>query len=73
MWNKSVGEEKSFITITDSLRKIGDEKLAEWLSDTVFTQLSMELKNDFLLNITKKNTPATSSPRPFQKIQPIFK
>lgn len=72
-WNKSVGKEKSFFTITDCLRKIGNEKLADWLSDTVFTQLSMELKNDFLQNTTKKNTPTASTSQPFQKIQPILK
>jgi len=56
-WNSSAGKEKSFLTIANCLRKIGHEKLAEWLSDTVFTQLSMELNNSFLQNITtQKNT-----------------
>lgn len=72
-WNKSVGKGKSFLTITDCLRKIDNEKLAEWLSDTVFTQLSMELKNDFLENTTKINNPITPSPRPLQINRPILK
>ncbi|VVC39600.1 Death domain,Death-like domain [Cinara cedri] len=48
-WNDSAGKEKSFIAVTDGLRKIGREKLAEWLSDTIFTQLSVELDNYFLV------------------------
>ncbi|KAF0768426.1 adhesive plaque matrix protein, partial [Aphis craccivora] len=39
-WNNSAGKEKNFLNIADCLRKINHKKLAEWLSDTVFTQLT---------------------------------
>lgn len=56
-WNDSAGKEKSFLNVADCLRTIGREKLAEWLSDTVFTHLSVELNKCFLLN----GTPETST------------
>jgi len=62
-WNNSAGKEKSFISIANCLRKIDHEKLAEWLSDTVFTQLSMELKNSFLQNSTTQRNIARVSSR----------
>lgn len=51
-WNDSDGEEKNFLNVADSLKKIGKQKLAEWLSDTVFTKLSMDLKECFLQSTT---------------------
>lgn len=67
-WNNSAGKEKSFLSIANCLRKIGHQKLAEWLSDTVFSQLSMELNNSFLQNTTTQRNTATISSRS-QKIQ----
>lgn len=51
-WSNSDGKDKSFLSVADSLRKIERKKLADWLSDTVFTQLSMEMKSCFLENDT---------------------
>lgn len=63
-WNNSDGKEKSFLTVSDGLRKIGRDKLCEWLSDTVFTQLSMELNHCFLQNTTQiTNNLVTAVPR----------
>lgn len=66
-WNNCAGKDKSFLTIANCLRKIDHEKLAEWLSDTVFTQLSMELNKSFLQNPTTQKDTGTASSRP-QKI-----
>ncbi|KAL5244160.1 hypothetical protein ACI65C_011570 [Semiaphis heraclei] len=68
-WNNSAGKEKSFLSIANCLRKIKHEKLAEWLSDTVFTQLSMELSNSFLQNTTLQRNTATVSSRSRKVLQ----
>jgi len=68
-WNNSAGKEKSFLSIANCLRKIDHEKLAEWLSDTVFTQLSMELSNSFLQNTTLQRNTATVSSRSQKVLQ----
>ncbi|XP_050055085.1 uncharacterized protein LOC114126299 [Aphis gossypii] len=68
-WNNSAGKEKNFLSIADCLRKINHEKLAEWLSDTVFTQLSMELNDSFLQNTTTQRNTVTVSSRPRKILQ----
>lgn len=62
-WNNGDGKEKSFLSVADGLRKIGRDKLADWLSDTVFTQLSMEMNSCFLRNTTRvrNNTSAAAT------------
>lgn len=68
-WNNSAGKEKNFLSIADCLRKINHEKLAEWLSDTVFTQLSMELNDSFLQNTTTQRNTVKVSSRPRKILQ----
>lgn len=68
-WNISAGREKNFLTITDSLRKIHHEKLAEWLSDAVFTQLTMELKSCFIQSTTTPQANTTTIRNKLQKIK----
>jgi len=60
-WNDSVGKEKNFLNVADSLNKVGNKKLAEWLSDTIFTKLSMDLNDCILQNTTKAVTNITAS------------
>lgn len=64
-WNDSAGKEKSFISVAECLKKIGRNKLAEWLSNTVFTQLSMELNNCFLCNNSLQRTTVASTTSDF--------
>lgn len=69
IWNNSTGKDKSFVFVADCLRKIGRETLAEWLSNTYFTKLSIELQNNFLQNTTLKCTTVVQS----QNIRTKFK
>lgn len=72
-WNISAGKDKSFLVITESLRKTDHEKLAEWLSDAVFTQLTMELNSCFIRNTTTPQANTTAIPNKSQKMQPKLK